>query len=229
MSDNRYYVKYDTWPTPVGIDGVQLGLFRDEFDSARPRVATGEQFDHAAIECGKSSLLVERQTEKISIGDLLVADQTVLKVPNRVPQRNIIGPELMRGMANIGDQQAQCFQWRGGLSRKRPIRDDPDESSLSERARRPARSVIPCEPGLCATVAGMTLPAKRDQDVYIEQERSHSISDSSSLTRSEVIPESRGTSKTMSPFTMRVGVGARRPLRTSSETALPKAKERLRA
>jgi len=77
MSDNRYYVYYNSWPTlRVALTGFPLGRLRDQFDGIRPRIAPTEQFDHAAIQCGKSSLLVDRQAQKIGIGDLLVAEQT---------------------------------------------------------------------------------------------------------------------------------------------------------
>src|SRR5580700_2002816 len=150
-------------------------------------------------------------------------------MPKPIPQRDIVSPKLMRDMIEVGSQQAQGFEWQNRFRRKRWVRDDSDESGLSKGTGCPSRFVVSGKPILRDTVVGMTLPRQSDEDVNIEQERRHSSSDSSSLIRLDVIRGSGATSKTSRPFTMRVGVGARNPLRTSSETALPRAKERLSA
>jgi hypothetical protein len=73
----------------------------------------------------------------------------------------------------------------------------------------------------------MRRPRQCQQHIHIEEIGHHSNSDSSSFTRSVVIlGESRGTSNTTTPFTMRVGVGLAKPFRTNSEAAFPKATDR---
>src|SRR5277367_2064184 len=116
------------------------------------------------------------------------------------------------------------------MGRKSRIRNDSNEGGFSKRAGSPSQIGIASKPNLHLLVRLVAGPCKRDQHVYIQQKRRHSNSDSSSFTRLLVIRrESRGTSNTWIPFTVCVDVGEANPLRTSSDTALPKAKERLSA
>jgi hypothetical protein len=79
-------------------------------------------------------------------------------------------------------------------------------------------------------MGAMSWPRQGNQGIYVQQTGSHSNSFSNSLTRSVVTSgEPAGSTTTWIPLTTFVVIGAFNPRRTSSDTAFPKAKERLSA
>src|SRR5712664_622527 len=110
------------------------------------------------------------------------------------------------------------------------VGNNSHEGRLGERAGGPSLTRFPAVPVLYLRVGLMGRPHQGDQHVHVQQEGRHFWSASSSLTFFMFTRgDSGGRSKTCTPFTRRVGRGTVNARRTNSDTALPRASERLAA
>jgi len=153
-----------------------------------------------------------------------------LEAPDGILDRQIVCPKMMGWMVDIEREEADRFRHGQEVRRESGIGNDSDERTFGERAGRPSLSTMSRKPSLHSLMGAMSWPRQGNQSTYVEQKSSHSNSFSNSLTRSVVTSgESGGSTTTWMPLTTFVAIGAFNPRRTSSDTAFPKAKERLSA
>jgi hypothetical protein len=119
-----------------------------------------DPWSRAFLSCGL-------QGQQVRIGHLLVPPQSSLKRLNGLDEADLVAPEPMGGVVQIGTQKFHGFLRSYCIGRKRRIRNDSHESGLGERARYPALAGVPVEPMLSLQVSFMGRPQQRDQDIHI--------------------------------------------------------------
>src|SRR6202165_3415240 len=67
----------------------------------------GKQRRYAGIKGSQSSLLADRESKQVGVGDMLVSEQASSKVGERFGYSNIFGPEVMRRMLKTATQHIQ--------------------------------------------------------------------------------------------------------------------------
>src|SRR6516162_4576388 len=106
---------------------------------------------------------------------------------HRSQKRNVILPEAMRRMAQIGPQQVERIGNSKGVRGEGGVRDDTDKRAFSERAGCPSLSSMTSKPLLDFLVSLMRRPCSRDKNIYIQQEIGAHSSSSSSLRTCSVV------------------------------------------
>src|SRR5216684_1006719 len=201
----------------------------DYFDEVASGALLRKQGEDGLIHSGEIAMLVHGKPKQVGIGDLMPHQPAGKRLGGR-NKTDFVCPETMSGMIQIGAENFQCFRWCYGVAGERRVGNNSDESRLREWASSPSLVRFPAEPILRLQMAFMGGPHQCDEHVDVEQEGAHFWSASSSrtffmLTRGD----SGGRSKTCTPFTKRVGRGTVNARRTNSDTALPRASERLAA
>jgi uncharacterized protein len=120
----------------------------DQQDSASRGTLLRKQRRDAAVERSQPSLLVNGKTEQVSVGNLLVAQQTPSKRRESFVDSNIFRPKAMRRMLQAAAQHLQRVPRRNRAPRKRRIRHNPHKASLRHGASRPPLAGVLREPPL---------------------------------------------------------------------------------
>lgn len=139
----------------------------DDDNAVALRAFLRQQCRHCPIHGRELAFLVDGKTQQISIGHLLVTPQSSLERLNGLDEADVVPPEPMRGVVQIGPQKFHRFLRSYGIGRKRWIRNDSHEGGLGERAGCPTLVGIPVEPMLRCQVSFMGRPQQRDQDIHI--------------------------------------------------------------
>ncbi len=77
-----------------------------------------DQLGHAIVERRKLSLVLLRQSQKISVGDLAMSNQRQARKDRRVRRRDVIGPEM------VTSQRSDFLQYRQRFPRTYGVRND---------------------------------------------------------------------------------------------------------
>src|SRR5579862_1783706 len=82
---------------------------RNQLHSTRAWNPHRKKTKDAAVESGEFSLLAHGQSNKISVGHLLMPDEAWCKPTHGIRHREIVRPKLVLGMFQIESQESQCF------------------------------------------------------------------------------------------------------------------------
>lgn len=183
MSDNRYYVKYDSKAARPDRSSETLPDYHDRIPLATLGI---EQRAYALVERGQAGLLMHCQPQQIGIRYLLVAHHAALEVPDGIRNWQIVRPESMRWMVDIERKELNGRWQRQETRRKSRIGNDSEECAFGKRTGSPAPPGISRKPSLHCVMGAMSWPRQRNQSIYIQQKGCQSNSFSNSLIRSVV-------------------------------------------
>jgi Sodium:dicarboxylate symporter family len=139
----------------------------DDYHALAFRAFLRQQCHKCPIHGRELAFLVDGKAQQVRIGHLLVTLQPSLERLNGLDEADLIRPEPMGGVIQIGTQKFHCFLRGYRIGRKRRIRNDSHESGLGERAGCPSLVGIPVEPMLRLQVSFMGGPKQRDQDIHV--------------------------------------------------------------
>jgi hypothetical protein len=117
-----------------------------------------QQCRNCPIHGRELSFFVDCKAQQVCIGHLLVTLQSSLEGLNGMDEADLVPPEPMRGVVQIGTQKFHGFLRSYRIRRKRRIRNDSHESGLGERAGCPALVGVSVEPILRSQVSFMGRP-----------------------------------------------------------------------
>jgi hypothetical protein len=101
---------------------------------------------------------VDRESEQVGVGDLLVAEQALSNMSKGFGDSNIFAPEAMRRMLKAAIQHLQRVSRRNSVPRKDWIRHNPNKAGLGHSAGRPTMAGILREPALRSSMSLVRRP-----------------------------------------------------------------------
>jgi hypothetical protein len=139
----------------------------DDYHALAFRAFLRQQCHKCPIHGRELAFLMDGKAQQVRIGHLLVTLQPSLERLNGLDEADLIRPEPMGGVIQIGTQKFHRFLRGYRIGRKGWIRNDSHESGLGERAGCPSLVGIPVEPMLRLQVSFMGGPKQRDQDIHV--------------------------------------------------------------
>lgn len=116
--------------------------------------------------------MMDRRPDQVRVRDLLMSSKPA-DAFQRFRYRHRVRPELMIGKIQVGFQESNSVLRRQRIRRKSRIRNDSHERGLRERTRRPTGLRLPREPLSYSIMEFVARPRQCDQDIRIQQKRSH--------------------------------------------------------
>lgn len=163
------------------------------------------------------------QRQEVRVGELFMPLQLAGNGSECFCNGKIFDPEVMILVREIRRKKNESIGRREGVARERRVRDQPNQSELCHRARRPTPVATRSKPAMRRLVMLMSRPQQCRENVEIQQGGLHGSS-SLSLSTSVVVTfgEWRPSRTTVRPFRAAVTRGRSAACRTSSLTASPR-------
>ncbi|MEA2337460.1 MAG: hypothetical protein QOE82_1467 [Thermoanaerobaculia bacterium] len=109
------------------------------------------------------------KSQKVSVRYLLMALQLLWNGLKSRRNGEILDPEFVLWMCNVGGKEKNCIRRRQRVTRELRIADQPDQPELRQRAGGPMRFTSRSEPPMRGFVVFVRRPQEGREDVQIEE------------------------------------------------------------